>query len=425
MNFPSLTDSEKEAVEAAAAAAALVQSKRLKGRSYREAAEKAQAQKPKPKVDRKTKSQPSSPARSSPSGLVMEVVITVPSGHRSLNLNGRAPSTSSVADSPPESGSDSDAPRKSQRRAAKRKAVVISDDEDSEVEKPKKKRASTQKTSSSRKKNISKASASESSDYEASPEEDDSDAEEIVESSDEDISSKKANGKKSKSVAKPRASAKASSGKSGSASSNNETEDDEIRVDDPKPKKKATKRKAADDNDRPAKKQKRADSDPWKLESKDVRKDWTRMKAPPLEMFHFARKVVDEYTYLDGKIHSLVTRLTAERHWVLSGTPPIHDFFALKTISAFLNIHLGIDDDAEGKSAEIKKRRREQTGKIRILDVKFVIIADPILAVERFHSFREVHSLEWHAHRHQHGQEFLDRFVRQVSSSIQLIEANL
>lgn len=34
--------------------------------------------------------------------------------------------------------------------------------------------------------------------------------------------------------------------------------------------------------------------------------------------------------------------------------------------------------------------------------------------VEKFHSFREVHSLEWHAHRHELGQRFLDQFVRQV-----------
>lgn len=38
-------------------------------------------------------------------------------------------------------------------------------------------------------------------------------------------------------------------------------------------------------------------------------------------------------------------------------------------------------------------------------------------AVERFHSFREVHSLEWHAHRHTVGQAFLDQFVRQVGFS--------
>ena len=42
-------------------------------------------------------------------------------------------------------------------------------------------------------------------------------------------------------------------------------------------------------------------------------------------------------------------------------------------------------------------------------------------AVERFHSFREVHSLQWHAHRHTVGQVFLDQFVRQVCPHINLI----
>lgn len=122
------------------------------------------------------------------------------------------------------------------------------------------------------------------------------------------------------------------------------------------------KRKAASTKDAPAKKQKRReDTDPWRLESVAVRKDWTKMQSPPLEIFHFARVVVDEYTYLTGKVHSMVTKLTADRRWVLSGTPPIHDFGAVKTIAAHLNLHLGIDDDREGQSAMIKKRIREQT----------------------------------------------------------------
>ncbi|KAF9530466.1 hypothetical protein CPB83DRAFT_810873 [Crepidotus variabilis] len=137
---------------------------------------------------------------------------------------------------------------------------------------------------------------------------------------------------------------------------------------------------------------KRAESDPWKLGSKAVQRDWQEMQAPPFEMFHFARVVVDEYTYLDGKVHALITKLSADRQWVLSGTPPIHDFGAVKTIAAFLNVHLGIHDEGEGRSAEVKKRTREQTN------------------VEKFHSFREVHTLEWHAHRHSVGQAFLDQF---------------
>ena len=111
---------------------------------------------------------------------------------------------------------------------------------------------------------------------------------------------------------------------------------------------------------RPVKKVRREGKDPWKLGSSAVGRDWTQMKAPPLEMFYFARTVVDEYTYLEGKVHSMVTHLSAERRWVLSGTPPLSDFGAIKTISAFLGVHLGIDDDGEGESA--KKRKREQTG---------------------------------------------------------------
>jgi hypothetical protein len=125
-----------------------------------------------------------------------------------------------------------------------------------------------------------------------------------------------------------------------------------------------------DEDEKPRKKMKketkpkisRAAADPWKLKSSSVKKNWKEMQAPPLEMFHFYRLVIDEYTYLDGKTHSLITNLQATCRWVLSGTPPVHDFPSLKTIAVFLDIHLGIDDDGEGQSAQIKKRRREQTG---------------------------------------------------------------
>ncbi|KAI6113021.1 hypothetical protein F5141DRAFT_1195546 [Pisolithus sp. B1] len=184
----------------------------------------------------------------------------------------------------------------------------------------------------------------------------------------------------------------------------NSSADDSMDVDDPPSSASASshkKRKATDTSDKPTKKQKRReDTDPWHLESAAVRRNWAEMRSPPLEVFHFARVVVDEYTYLGGKVHSMVTKLTADRRWVLSGTPPTHDFGSVKTIAAHLNIHLGIDDDGEGHSAMIKKRIREQT------------------KVEAFHSFREVHTQEWHAHRHRLGQVFLDMFVRQNIAEI-------
>lgn len=36
----------------------------------------------------------------------------------------------------------------------------------------------------------------------------------------------------------------------------------------------------------------------------------------------------------------------------------------MKTIAEYIDVHLGIDDEAEGKTAQVKKRNREQTGNL-------------------------------------------------------------
>ncbi|KAJ7577007.1 hypothetical protein C8J56DRAFT_870233 [Mycena floridula] len=352
-----------------------VQTKRLKGKSYRDAAdqlaaEKAEAEKP-------------VRAKPTPSGLIPEVVI-----NRSASSSGRA---STAASSGPETLDDSESVEDRPRRSAARKSIVLSDDEDESEVEPVKKASKKKKAAP---KGRSKAKKSKS---------DDDDGDDFIaeSSEDEDVSSAEASSsdEEAAATAKPKPKAKS---KAKLTSASEDSDNQSMDVDEPAkaPAKKGTKRKADDDGGSAAKKSKRTDNDPWKLGSRAVQSNWELMHAPPLEMFHFARTVVDEYTYLDGKIHSLITKLTAGRRWVLSGTPPIHDFGALKTISAFLDIHLGIDDDAEGKSAEVKKRRRDQTG------------------AEKFHSFREVHSLDWHAHRHALGQKFLDRFVRQNIAEI-------
>ncbi|KAL7269920.1 hypothetical protein RUND412_007381 [Rhizina undulata] len=141
----------------------------------------------------------------------------------------------------------------------------------------------------------------------------------------------------------------------------------------------------------------RLSGDPWKLKAHAVEKDWTMMQAPPLEMFHFNRLVVDEYTYLKGQIHTAVTALKSTYRWVLSGTPPLDDFSDVKTISVFLGIHLGIDDDMEGKRSRTRKDRTD---------------------VENFTAFREVRSTNWHQRRHEIAQAFLNQFVRQNIAEI-------
>jgi SNF2-related domain len=116
------------------------------------------------------------------------------------------------------------------------------------------------------------------------------------------------------------------------------------------------------DNEPPLRK---GHSDPFSLRNANVRKDWKRMQNPLFQMFHFNRLVVDEYTYVGGNDHTSITSLQANVRWVLSGTPPLGDFADVKTISVFLGINLGIDDDAVGviQAHNIKAMGKERTGK--------------------------------------------------------------
>jgi hypothetical protein len=332
-------------VEDETRANAVTQTKRLRGKLYREAAEKLQedvARNPEPKSDNAQPSASSSP-KTTPSSPRTLVEVVIPTG----------PGTS--YDKLVHENSTDGAQKRSRRSTGKAtKAIVISDDEEktgsdyedesrdiSPLPQPKPKKASAVK----RKRIVE-------SDDEFSAKETDSDEPPPPTSDDESAAPSKPAVTKKK-------------GKAGTSRSIATSSDESAMNVDEAPTKgkkgKAAKSKSKAE-DRPTKRQKRTDSDPWKLGSKPVKRDWTQMQAPPMEIFHFARKVVDEYTYLDGKVHSLVTNLTADRQWVLSGTPPIHDFAALKTIAAFLNLHLGVDDDGEGQSVEVKKRRREQTG---------------------------------------------------------------
>nr|GAT45746.1 predicted protein [Mycena chlorophos] len=418
--------------------------KRLKGAAYRAeqerlAAEKAGVKKAAVKAKAPKKATPptstsgSIPVSASSSRASSQFAVVVPL------LPGRSPSKHmQMYDEqvPPSSDAmevddedEDEAPRVPRRAAAKRAAIVISDDDEEEDAKPPAKKAKGKVAAKGKAaakgktapKGKGKAAAKggkgkkktddDDEDYsagESESEEDEEDEEASAPasdaSSDDEDSDTPKTGSKRKAPAKKTTAKKSRKASASSSPSARDSGDEESDDEKPKKKAKATKKgkKSADSDDEDdaasaVRKQKRARmaADPWKLGASVTKKDWTQMKAPPLEMFHFARKVVDEYTYLDGKIHPLITNLTAQRHWVLSGTPPVHDFAALKTISAFLDLHLGVDDDAEGRSIEIKKRRQEQTD------------------AEKFHSFREVHSLEWHANRHALGQRFLDQFVRQ------------
>lgn len=360
-------DNDPFEIVAVAAEAARVLTKRLKGKSYREMADKDEAS----KALRAKKKIPL--AKHTPSGLIMEVVLQSRSRTASSDEKTSAPSSPTV--------------RSTRRRVPSQKVRIVDSDEDSDEEEPvKPKKAKAKASTKKAVKGKKSKKASDSDDDDDYMGGDGSGSEEVsddVQSSDDDVKSddsdadvkpkKKAASKPApKTKAKPQKPSKKgkkSASSEVSASSGVSSDDDAMDVDEPKPKKASGKRKAKDmssgaESDEPqTKKVKRVDTDPWKLKSKDAQNDYKQMKAPPLEMFQFGRKVVDEYTYLEGKKeHALITHLTAGRSWVLSGTPPVHNFAAVKTIAAFLNIHLGVDDDGEGRKDEISRRYRDKTG---------------------------------------------------------------
>ncbi|KAJ8598901.1 hypothetical protein CTAYLR_010750 [Chrysophaeum taylorii] len=123
------------------------------------------------------------------------------------------------------------------------------------------------------------------------------------------------------------------------------------------------------------------------------------VEAPPLELFYFARKVVDEFTYLDARDVPTIQAIKARSSWVLSGTPPVESFDDVKKIAAYLGIHLGAPDPAH-----LSKKGRPKAAELSKSEV--------------FHEFLEVRSRAWRARRRKVAQAFLDRFVRQNVAEI-------
>lgn len=238
---------------------------------------------------------------------------------------------------------DSDNDKPPLRKRSSRRSLVESDAEE-EV---------TTKTSAGRKQR--KAGEDDYKMDEVSSDEsfsaDDSEESIQIISEEESDSSSKA---KAKATAKPKAKAKAPSKPPKKEVAQSSKKRKSTAVSDAEEDKKPAKKTKAPAKEKPSV----ASQDPWKLQSKAVKKEWKEMQCPILEMFYWNRVVVDEYTYLKDEAHALITKLESKHRWILSGTPPIHDFASLKTIAVFLGIHLGVDDEDENPTT----RGSERTG---------------------------------------------------------------
>jgi len=137
--------------------------------------------------------------------------------------------------------------------------------------------------------------------------------------------------------------------------------------------------------------------DHWGLESAQAEYDWRDIKSVPVELFHWRRVIVDEFTYLKPSDKAVVMGLQSESRWCLSGTPPVGDFADIKGTAALLGINLGSDEVPRYNKSEITK-------------------------VETFQFFKEKPTQQWHKRRWEVAQGFLNRYMRQNIAEIDEIK---
>lgn len=133
---------------------------------------------------------------------------------------------------------------------------------------------------------------------------------------------------------------------------------------------------------------------PFNLNNADSVND---CKGLPFHAYEFHRLVLDEHTYVQDKLLSYVASLSATRRWILSGTPPLTNFYELQQCFALLGVTLGIEDDniASMSANAIKKFRSSRT------------------SAEIFRAFDVRRSTVWHERRNLHAQNTLHLLARQ------------
>ncbi len=129
--------------------------------------------------------------------------------------------------------------------------------------------------------------------------------------------------------------------------------------------------------------------------------------APLLHMFHFRRIMVDEFTYVHGKSLLGLLNLSASSKWLLSGTPPIHDYDGVNTMAKLLNTRVSTHNERDGKFGFGKDRvmmRKDRTD------------------AQDFRVFKNVESAAYKNAVYDHAKEFLKVFIRKNKPSVRVPE---
>lgn len=123
---------------------------------------------------------------------------------------------------------------------------------------------------------------------------------------------------------------------------------------------------------------------------------------PVLHMFNFRRLIVDEFTYAQAITLAALLRMKATSRWLLSGTPPIHDYDSVNTMGKLLGTKLSVVDEMDGVHSFMRGLSRDS--KLKSLS-------------EEFQEHQGIGSPAFIKYLYGRAHEFSETFIRQDECS--------
>ncbi|KAI1611632.1 hypothetical protein EDD36DRAFT_409129 [Exophiala viscosa] len=166
--------------------------------------------------------------------------------------------------------------------------------------------------------------------------------------------------------------------------------------------------KSGNDMDADARKQATDAANVVKEFEDDRRKFKKEGKIPTLlHEFQFRRIIIDEFAYMKGKTLLAILRLAALSMWLLSGTPPIHNFDGLNTMAKLLGTRISPYNENDGKfgfGSDGAKMARDKT------------------EAQSFRSFKTVQSAAYKQALYDHAAAFAELFMRKNKPAVHVAE---
>lgn len=127
-----------------------------------------------------------------------------------------------------------------------------------------------------------------------------------------------------------------------------------------------------------------------------------------MEMFTFARIVIDEFPYAEKDARRSIIGLSARAKWLLSGTLPLHDFADVKSMAELVGVNLGIDDYASMPADVFRAAVADKTGQSTPQLHLYMATLIGLVDTEMFLLYQPPPSPFWIKRRDEVARRFLD-----------------